>query len=226
MELSEREGTALLLSQRIQPYVERGWRVEHRDDLLGRAVLVSDGTRVNHVLHLLLTVLTAGLWLLVWFMLGAFHRQPERVVVTIDDPPGAHADRSAAGHEFAADADAVYRAMVKALPGVAHLTGTRTADRGATFTTRAGGFSWGGDRLVGSVESVSVERSVLRVTTEDGRPVRPVIGGCVSSLLREVDRHLRDPDAPAAAPSPVVRKPIAVAAGLGLLLIIILVAVF
>ena len=43
--------------------VAGGWRVVDRSDF---HVVLTTGTPVNHVLHLLLTVVTCGLWGVVW----------------------------------------------------------------------------------------------------------------------------------------------------------------
>lgn len=37
---------------------------------LPAAVVVSTGTRTNHVFHLLMTLITLGLWLPVWFIVA------------------------------------------------------------------------------------------------------------------------------------------------------------
>lgn len=55
------------LARLIAQQVAQGARVESQSDY--QAVLIS-GRRVNHLLHLVLTVLTAGLWLLVWIYLA------------------------------------------------------------------------------------------------------------------------------------------------------------
>lgn len=57
------------------------WRVEQQMDAY--AILVR-GKPVNHVLHLLLTLLTAGLWLFVWIPLWALGGET-RYRLTVDD---------------------------------------------------------------------------------------------------------------------------------------------
>jgi hypothetical protein len=46
--------------------VRRGWRVETQTE--GQVVIVS-GNRPNHILHLILTILTLGLWLIPWIII-------------------------------------------------------------------------------------------------------------------------------------------------------------
>jgi hypothetical protein len=50
----------------VASYLARGWRIESRTE--HSAVMVK-GKPVNHILHLLLTLVTVGLWLPVWIFL-------------------------------------------------------------------------------------------------------------------------------------------------------------
>ena len=67
------DGQAWALSQaekfdkRINSYLLLGYRLESRTDT--RATVVK-GKRPNHVLHLLLTVFTLGVWAIVWIILS------------------------------------------------------------------------------------------------------------------------------------------------------------
>ncbi len=58
-----------------------GWRVESRGEY--QAVLVH-GSPVNHTLHLLLSLLTAGLWLVVWLILAVTGGE-DRVLIQVDE---------------------------------------------------------------------------------------------------------------------------------------------
>ena len=55
-----------IMQQRLRELTMRGYRVEAVDG--ARAVVVT-GAPVNHILHLLLAVLTCGLWLPVWLLI-------------------------------------------------------------------------------------------------------------------------------------------------------------
>lgn len=55
----------------------RGARIETMLEL--RAVLVY-GSRTNHLLHLLLSVVTAGLWLIVWAILAMAEGERRRMI--------------------------------------------------------------------------------------------------------------------------------------------------
>jgi hypothetical protein len=69
------------LSMAVQREVAAGQRVESQTDL--NAILVS-GKPLNHVLHLILTLVTCGLWAIVWIVL-AFVGGERRVVLNVDD---------------------------------------------------------------------------------------------------------------------------------------------
>lgn len=56
------------LEQQINSYLAKGdWRLESRTE---HAAVMVKGKRVNHLLHLILSVLTVGLWLPVWLILA------------------------------------------------------------------------------------------------------------------------------------------------------------
>jgi hypothetical protein len=66
------------LATQVRRMVNKGWRVESQTEEM--AVMVK-GKRPNHVLHLILTVLTAGLWGIVWIIL-AITSHEDRMVLT------------------------------------------------------------------------------------------------------------------------------------------------
>lgn len=49
--------------------VSQGWRVESRTPLIA---VLARGKRPNHILHLLLSLVTFGLWVLVWINVAAW----------------------------------------------------------------------------------------------------------------------------------------------------------
>jgi hypothetical protein len=57
--------------------VNSGYRVESKSDY--SAVIVK-GRRPNHLLHLVLTILTAGLWLFVWIGVAVFGGERRKVI--------------------------------------------------------------------------------------------------------------------------------------------------
>ncbi len=87
--MSETDGTAQerperirrdRLDEAVQAAVFSGWSVESRSDF--QAVL-RRGRPVNHILHLILTFLTVGLWAIVWLLLVLTGGET-REVVTVD----------------------------------------------------------------------------------------------------------------------------------------------
>jgi hypothetical protein len=66
------------LAQRVGALTAQGWRMESQMDY--QAVLVK-GHRPNHVLHLILSVLTAGLWLIVWAIIAITGGEKRMVVI-------------------------------------------------------------------------------------------------------------------------------------------------
>lgn len=70
-----------LLGRHITSMVAQGYRVESQSDF--QAVMVK-GKDVNHILHLILSLVTAGLWLLVWLLLVATGGE-KRSMITVDE---------------------------------------------------------------------------------------------------------------------------------------------
>ena len=71
-----------LLDERVRlNIINGGARVESRGDY--EAVLVR-GHRPNHVLHLLLTVVTLGFWAIVWTLIALTTRE-RRALLTVDE---------------------------------------------------------------------------------------------------------------------------------------------
>ena len=77
LEFRRREQLALEISR----LASQGYRVESQSDI--QATLVR-GRRVNHILHLLLTLVTLGIWLLVWISLAIFGGE-KRVILVVDE---------------------------------------------------------------------------------------------------------------------------------------------
>lgn len=70
-----------ILAERVAHFVGYGYRPESQTET--QAVMVS-GRRPNHVLHLILSILTLGLWLIVWLIV-ALAGGEKRKVITVDD---------------------------------------------------------------------------------------------------------------------------------------------
>ena len=70
-----------VLARQIANQIAQGRRVESQGDF--QAVMVQ-GHRVNHVLHLILSLLTLGIWLIVWVALVIFGGE-KREVIQVDE---------------------------------------------------------------------------------------------------------------------------------------------
>lgn len=70
-----------LLAKQIEMAVQRGGRVESQTDTM--AVIVK-GKPVNHILHLILSIITLGFWLIIWIILVITGGE-KRETITIDD---------------------------------------------------------------------------------------------------------------------------------------------
>ena len=79
-EVSTEERREILASD-VKGHVRHGYRVESQTDF--QAVVVK-GRRPNHLLHLILSILTAGIWFVfVWLPLMIFGGERRRVL-TVD----------------------------------------------------------------------------------------------------------------------------------------------
>ena len=69
------------LTALVTDWVARGYRVEIRNDY---DAVVSKSKRTSHVLHLLLTIITAGLWIPVWIIV-TINNRTRRYRISIDE---------------------------------------------------------------------------------------------------------------------------------------------
>jgi hypothetical protein len=69
------------LAQNLQQAVRKGWRVESQTEYQANLV---KGHRTNHILHLILSIVTLGLWLIVWLIVALTNKEKRRVV-TVDE---------------------------------------------------------------------------------------------------------------------------------------------
>jgi hypothetical protein len=69
------------LATAVANSVREGWNVQSQTDY--QAVMVK-GSKPNHVLHLILTLVTFGLWAIVWIAL-AFIQKPRHRVIAVDE---------------------------------------------------------------------------------------------------------------------------------------------
>ena len=70
-----------LLARHVSMQITQGWRVESQSDF--QSVLIR-GRKVNHVLHLIVTLVTIGVWGVIWIALVALGGE-ERQMVQVDE---------------------------------------------------------------------------------------------------------------------------------------------
>ena len=61
----------------VAQYVKWGYRVESRSD---RQAVVVKGRRPNHLLHLILTLITLGAWAIVWICIAIFGGEKRKTI--------------------------------------------------------------------------------------------------------------------------------------------------
>ena len=69
-------GTSPLDAQ-VAQYVRWGYRVE---SLTPTQAVVVKGRRTNHLLHLILTLVTLGVWAIVWILVAIFGGEKRKVL--------------------------------------------------------------------------------------------------------------------------------------------------
>lgn len=68
------------LDAEIASWISQGYRIESQ---VGAITVMVAGKRPNHILHLLLSVITLGLWIPVWICVAAFGGE-KRVMISED----------------------------------------------------------------------------------------------------------------------------------------------
>ena len=79
--LSDDRRRRKILDTSVMDAIGKGWSIESRGQY--HAVIV-EGERVNHLLHLILSIITVGLWLIVWFILATSGGQ-QRMMIYVDE---------------------------------------------------------------------------------------------------------------------------------------------
>ncbi len=70
-----------LLAQYVANNSAAGWRVESQSDY---QVVMTKGKKTNHVLHLILTLVTCGFWGIVWIILAVVNKTSKQILA-VDD---------------------------------------------------------------------------------------------------------------------------------------------
>jgi hypothetical protein len=70
-----------MVANAVQAEIFRGGVVQSQADT---QAVVLHGKQTNHILHLLLTLVTCGLWAIVWLILALTNKM-SRVIITVDE---------------------------------------------------------------------------------------------------------------------------------------------
>ena len=84
--VSQEDRTAAL-ERYVAQAGRQGWRVQ---SMSANQAQLLKGKPTNHILHLILSIITLGLWLIVWLGVVIFAGQKERLV-TVDQLGNVHA---------------------------------------------------------------------------------------------------------------------------------------
>ena len=82
--ISEKQKSALL-SKEISKYISKGYKLVDKNDSNYSAILHRDAEKTNHILHLLLTIVTCFLWLIIWGGSAASKKGAKTVNILVDD---------------------------------------------------------------------------------------------------------------------------------------------
>lgn len=74
------------LDNAVAGYARQGWRMEARGEY---QATIAKGKNHSHLLHLVLTIITLGVWLLVWIPLALFGGLKQRLL-SVDDAGRVH----------------------------------------------------------------------------------------------------------------------------------------
>ena len=81
--LKSPETRVAILNAKVVDMSRAGWRVV---TMHGEQAVMACGHRPNHILHLLLSIVTVGLWLPIWIIIGCTTKERQRLMVV--DPYG------------------------------------------------------------------------------------------------------------------------------------------
>ena len=70
-----------ILASHVAAQVRKGWRVESQTDY---QATLAKGHRPNHILHLILSIVTVGIWALVWILVALTSRE-KRMSISVDE---------------------------------------------------------------------------------------------------------------------------------------------
>lgn len=76
---------AAILSKEITRYLKLGFKLVDKNDDNCSAIMHRDAEKTNHLLHLILTVVTCLLWLIIWGFKSALNDSAKTVNILVDE---------------------------------------------------------------------------------------------------------------------------------------------
>lgn len=85
MEKLSNEQRSAKLSATIAQYISKGFKLADKNEQNFSATLYREAEKTNHILHLLLTLVTCFLWVLIWGGRAASKKGAKSVYIQIDE---------------------------------------------------------------------------------------------------------------------------------------------
>lgn len=74
-----------ILSSTIARYIKQGYKLQDKNETAFTATMYREAEKTNHILHLLLTLVTCFLWVLIWGGKAAFKKGAHSVYIKVDE---------------------------------------------------------------------------------------------------------------------------------------------
>lgn len=71
------------LERATQQFLAAGWRAVHLSDTRSILMAASPYTPTNHLIHLLVSVITVGVWIPIWIIISLTNRRPPAQRLTL-----------------------------------------------------------------------------------------------------------------------------------------------
>jgi hypothetical protein len=85
MEIISKQERSAILSNEISKYISRGFKLVEKNESNFSAILHRDAEKTNHLLHLILTIVTCFLWVLIWGGIALTRKGAWTVDIYIDE---------------------------------------------------------------------------------------------------------------------------------------------
>ena len=74
-----------ILSKEITKYIKQGFKLIDKNDINYNAILHRDAEKTNHLLHLILTIVTCFLWVIIWGGKSALNKPAKTINIFVDE---------------------------------------------------------------------------------------------------------------------------------------------